>query len=65
MSSESNPPNASDSQNDEELPPSLPSSTLCYAFEQLAAGAVVVEITFDGQVYLLRKTRNGKLILTK
>ena len=46
-------------------PVSLPSSTLCYAFEQLANGAVVVEITFDGQIYLLRKTRNGKLILTK
>jgi hemin uptake protein HemP len=44
---------------------SLPPESLCYAFDQLAKGATVVEITFDGQVYQLRKTRNGRLILTK
>ena len=43
----------------------LPSETLCYAFERLAKGATIVDITFDGQVYQLRRTRNGRLILTK
>lgn len=43
----------------------LPSETLCYAFEQLAKGTTIVDISFGGQVYQLRRTRNGRLILTK
>jgi len=50
-----------------EQPPASPvsSETLCYAFEQLATGADEVQITFQGQVYRLRRTRNGRLIMTK
>lgn len=50
-----------------EQPPVSPvtSETLCYAFEQLATGADEVQITFQGQIYRLRRTRNGRLIMTK
>ncbi|MCA8983076.1 MAG: hemin uptake protein HemP [Planctomycetaceae bacterium] len=34
-------------------------------FQQLAAGASEVLVEHDGQVYRLRLTRNGKLILNK
>jgi hemin uptake protein HemP len=33
--------------------------------EQLLQGAPAVEIAHDGQLYLLRMTRENKLILTK
>jgi len=39
--------------------------TLCYAFEKLSTGSDEVQITFQGQIYRLRKTRNGRLIMTK
>jgi hemin uptake protein HemP len=34
-------------------------------FDHIAQGSVEVEIHFRGEVYRLRKTRNGKLILNK
>ncbi len=34
-------------------------------FESLARGAKVVCVTYRGQCYQLRSTRNGKLILNK
>ncbi len=34
-------------------------------FEEIALGSKLVRIRFRGQVYLLRTTRNGKLILNK
>lgn len=34
-------------------------------FQQLAAGAREVLISHQGQIYRLRETRNGKLILNK
>lgn len=66
MSSSSVPPTEPDAEPPAE--PSaeqLPSETLCYAFEQLAKGTTIVDISFGGQVYQLRRTRNGRLILTK
>lgn len=35
------------------------------AWEELAAGGRLVVIRFRDQIYQLRETRNGKLILTK
>ncbi len=35
------------------------------SFQQLAKGAAEVLVEHDGQVYRLRLTRNGKLILNK
>lgn len=35
------------------------------AAEDLLGGQATIEITLNDQVYTLRRTRNGKLILTK
>lgn len=37
----------------------------CYDAKDLLAGEQQVQIDLDGQLYTLRLTRNGKLILTK
>ena len=39
-------------------PPTVP-------FEQIAQGSNEILITYDGQIYRLRRTRNNRLILTK
>jgi len=44
---------------------SVPTSTNVIPFSQLAHGAREVIIEHEGQVYRLRLTRNGKLILNK
>ncbi|MCH9653383.1 MAG: hemin uptake protein HemP [Planctomycetes bacterium] len=40
-------------------------SPTSFDFELLSKGQKEVLIAFQGQVYRLRKTRNGRLILTK
>lgn len=51
-------------------PPSQPqqsvvSGRVCVAFQELAGGRREVLIEFNGQIYTLRATRNGRLILNK
>lgn len=51
-----------------EKPDSLdprPQEPTTIAFEQIANGLAEVLITFEGQVYRLRRTKNDRLILTK
>ena len=43
----------------------IPASLAPLCSEQLLQGRKVVEITHNGEVYRLRATRLGKLILTK
>ena len=56
-----NPSPATDS---DAAPDGLPSRKLV-EFEQLAHGENKIIIVFNGQEYLLRATRSGRLILTK
>ena len=45
--------------------PGRPAETAVLTAEALFRGAQVLVIEFGGERYQLRKTRNGKLILTK
>ncbi len=45
--------------------PALVADTRCYDARALTEGANTALIVLDGQVYTLRITRAGKLILTK
>lgn len=49
----------------ESVPPPLPLRAPYLSFEELAKGANEVVIEHDNQLYRLRLTRNGKLILNK
>ena len=46
-------------------PDAATSVTRCWRSDELLAGASAVLIEHQGQVYQLRATRQGKLILTK
>ncbi len=43
----------------------LPPRPVRVRFADLAGAAVEVEVEHDGQIYRLRRTRSGKLLLTK
>jgi hemin uptake protein HemP len=45
--------------------PDLVAETACHDARMLTGGATTALIVLDGQVYTLRITRAGKLILTK
>ena len=45
--------------------PDLVADTTCHDARELTAGANTALIVLDGQIYTLRITRAGKLILTK
>lgn len=42
-----------------------PTNTPCYLAKELTEGGSLAQIALDDQVYTLRITRAGKLILTK
>lgn len=42
-----------------------PESVPCHDARALVAGGQIAQIVLDGQIYTLRITRAGKLILTK
>ena len=46
------------------VPPPV-GSTVSHDFDQLSQGEKELQITYRGQVYRLRRTRNERLILTK
>lgn len=50
---------------DDSPPPPAPPSVPCHDALDLTAGGDVAQIALHGQVYALRITRAGKLILTK
>jgi len=43
----------------------LPTQIPCHDATTLTAGGPLAQIALDGQIYTLRITRQGKLILTK
>lgn len=43
----------------------VPEAVPCHDARDLVAGGQIAQIVLDGQVYTLRITRAGKLILTK
>lgn len=45
--------------------PDSPPETAIYDARVLTKGAATARIVLDGEVYVLRITRNGKLILSK
>ncbi|MEI4234101.1 hemin uptake protein HemP [Roseovarius sp. D22-M7] len=45
--------------------PDLVADTACHDARELTAGSSTALIVLDGQIYTLRITRAGKLILTK
>ncbi|MGL6208632.1 MAG: hemin uptake protein HemP [Paracoccaceae bacterium] len=42
-----------------------PQQIPCHDAQSLTAGGHLAQISLDGQIYTLRITRSGKLILTK
>lgn len=50
---------------DDSPPPPAPPAVPCHDALDLTAGGAVAQIALHGQVYALRITRAGKLILTK
>jgi len=62
------PPDPQSSQAENEAPaesPSPPPRPDRVRFADLAGDAVEVEVEYAGQIYRLRRTRQGKLLLTK
>lgn len=45
--------------------PLVPPGTVCIRSDELLKGRDEVVLVHDGQLYRLRRTRSGKLILTK
>ena len=59
------PPAAGTPQDQTETDVTPPARPARVRFADLAGGAVEVEVEHAGQVYRLRRTRQGKLLLTK